>query len=391
MHKIVTKPLDFPHFLLALPFDDFQAVSNNYWIKAKIYTYFDSITEVTINLLYQPVNPGDTIDLRNPLNFKRLELHKTKNIEYKSRDLEEIEAIFLDETYQLYVFKEDKAFACVDSYFVSFEDYSCGDCPQISATEEYSMFFGISDIKGFCNKLCTTGEICITHNLSLQNLKNTFSCVSATDTKAYFTCEPQDPTTTFNFSQNNHLYYNSLHSPANIVFNQANMIGKKSYMIEFWFMADANYTFLTNIPTLLGLHNYIFFSNAIRIYLDTASGLNVYFAYSSHNPNAPINITAQMNLYEWNHIIAQVEFLNNRYYMRLIFNNNISNIIQLGNTTNDMSFMGMYMCNLESSSCFSAYGNFYWASGYYKDLRFWDSDLTSYASIFTYNELSLYN
>ena len=151
-----------------------------------------------------------------------------------------------------------------------------------------------------------------------------------------------------------------------------------------WYFPDLNYTNLANAPVNGGYRNHIFYSNAIRIHIDTNFGLGRFFAYTAADTVNFIEITARFNVYEWNHIIARVSYDNvSTYSMSLVTNNDISNLVNLGTTGTDMSFVGFYMCHEESSSCSS--NNFYWASGLYKDLRFWDGDSSSYETIFTYN------
>ena len=160
-----------------------------------------------------------------------------------------------------------------------------------------------------------------------------------------------------------------------------------NYIVDIWYFPDLSLQKLATVPILGMLRNHIFFTKAIRIYIDTNTGPFRYYAYNGVDTANTYEITASMNIYEWNHILAVVDFDNiSTFTMRLILNHDYFNPIELGSTTSDVSFDGVYFCHLDTANCNVNFGEIYWASGIYKDLKVWDKYLASPISAVNYHE-----
>ena len=135
-----------------------------------------------------------------------------------------------------------------------------------------------------------------------------------------------------------------------------------------------------NVASGTNAYNYIFYSNAIRIFYVTST--NTFYLQNAYE-TTPFNLPSGIiNLYEWNKFIFMVSYNSSTLLYTITFyaQNRISgsNPIQTSQptTSTNQSLQYIIFCHLDSANCLTN-TNIYWSSGYYRNLKVWDGDFTS--------------
>jgi len=87
-------------------------------------------------------------------------------------------------------------------------------------------------------------------------------------------------------------------------------------------------------------------------------------------------VTPQINPAEWNKFVFNVRYEQPTYFFEFIVKNTIATMSGIGNTNVvNQHLQYIYFCHQDSANCNGV--SIYWASGYYKNLRVWNGDLSS--------------
>ena len=209
-----------------------------------------------------------------------------------------------------------------------------------------------------CTLECSTSNNLSSCGGSASNLLPT-TCISTFQNFHYKCLKEETPY---------HLYYSRAFKSSNfkITFKQS----YSSYFMEIWYYPDQSSQYIT-ISQLQSDRNYIFYSNAVRIYMD--SDFNYY--YAEVKQETPKQITT-LDTTQWNKIVMNIIYLNKEYTVEFIINNefidNTKKVIFDHIKTNlDLTYI-LFAHNQAQYRDDSGQDTIKWASGYYKNLRVWD-------------------
>ena len=364
IQDIVSASPDWPELLYVIPFQTFT-YGGTYTVTSTSYILPGGVNTITVSMI-----PVSTPNLYPPINFRTLNLITTANTQYTTADLENTVALAASGN-QKVVFADNKALTCNTNYWMDLTStgsslYSCNsDCPSGN-----TMYPGVTLSKGYCNYPCTGSMNCPYQNSSLANLPTSFTCVSGA-TNIYYTCAT---VATPNYYG---MIFNSFYTPANIYIDSAILPNFQSYTITIWYMADnvtvPNTNFLT--APAGSPRNYVFYSNSMKLYINTTNYL--YYLEMAFAPTNPTDVTAWINLYEWNKLCFNVIYDGTNYNFQFITRNQVSTPVTLNPNTytnSNQSLSYILFCHLDVSSCHGY--SVYWASGFYRNMKIWNGDIS---------------
>jgi len=164
--------------------------------------------------------------------------------------------------------------------------------------------------------------------------------------------------------------------------------GLKSYIIEIWYYKD-NILPVANIETNTAAtkKNYIFYSNAIRLYWDYTNALaKKYVIEYNYGNNQLTNVPGTTPLidFSWNKLIFNVFYDSTNPPANTIYSYKFEfftkNIIQgtakmsVGtvNSPTDQSLKYIVWSHQDPDTTMAEISGLYWHSGFYRGLRIWD-------------------
>ena len=124
----------------------------------------------------------------------------------------------------------------------------------------------------------------------------------------------------------------------------------------------------------------MFYANAAQIFVEFSNPTLVK-ANAGFDQATVVDVTAHFKSLEWNHIILEVVEDSGTYTISFVFNHNISNKVTFATTATNQAFSGVYFCHV--GACLAS--EFYWASAFYKDVRVWDGENASVATVINYS------
>lgn len=254
-----------------------------------------------------------------------------------------------------YCFDVSKAFTCQTGYFLDTSAFTCATtCPLGTMVGK-----GLNVNKGYCNSICTSAGCNITG-------PKTFTCNTGY-IQMYENCVLVQDTNTYKYTDwRSGLYYSYFLRPPtiNIQPTTINSIYTfKNYYLEFWWMYETNSLL---VPT--NTENYIFATNCATI--SHNNGASSFYLRYPLGPVSPASITGQVDLTNWNKFTIKITGTSGNYIGSLYINNKFSTAAGTFSGVSDCSLSAIVFCHLDSSC---SAGNIAWSSGYYKNLRIWDS------------------
>ena len=242
---------------------------------------------------------------------------------------------------------------------VTVSPLACGtDCPL-----GFSSSPGNALTTGFCNFKCgttwaTTQVTCKTANADISALKTSFAC-QTNFIKDFYRCfsNTQDDLSALHFSK----YYNS--PPINI---GSSVLNLSNYIIDIWYLPDTRYMDWTVAGPL-----YIFATNKISLYRN-----NKLAGTSTHNFKYDDQTSSGFDLdskYHWNKLTFKVS-VSGTTYTALFYQNHfsVSTTYTLTKTTGTVTKL-TDICFCQSGTACNCGNGLNWVSGYYRNLRVFDS------------------
>ena len=374
--KIFTSTFELPEVMFIIPFDELIRNDNKYDVKC--YSYQGSIYENRITLSPYYYQKNYTLDVPNL--FRRLNLLE-RNQKYTSPDLINIADVKRDNN-TLIASDDYCPITCIDNFFLTYisknlvenMDYT-GMCTPHCETG-YSSQTGLSEKKGFCNKLCGGGEsspICLSNNEDLTHLQSKFKCKSG-----YFeifnNCDKLDD----EIERNNVFYFNHDQGPANIVIDVINY-KLISYIIEVWIYLG---NYCTREPDTLYR---IFYTN--QFYVDFHWPGR--YSLIKTDANRIEYTTSEIKENKWNHILFEVYYDPKLEYDRktLIYfqtKYHSEKAKEIDHSENQLPLEYIYFCNRRKTSCNNI--DVRWFCAYYRNLRLFHGYLANRYVAYRYDE-----
>ena len=377
--KIFTSTFELPEVMFIIPFDELIRNDNKYDVKC--YSYSGSILENRITLT--PYYYMKNYTLFPPKLFKRLNL-LDRNQKYTSPDLINIEDVLRDNN-TLIASYDYSPITCIDNHFLTYEmklfsppgnylgicTYDCED--------GYSSFPGLDEKKGFCNKKCSNSNdssICSSNNYDLLHRRSNFQCRSG-----YFeifdNCDKRD----INIEKNNVFLYNHDQGPANIVMDVIDY-NLKSYIIEFWI-------YLSYCSVEPDGRYILFYTNQFDITYIYYSPFSYDVTFKTKANRIEKYISNEIKFSKWNHIVVEVYYDPKAAYDRksIIYKQiklDSENPEEMDHSENVLPLNYIYFCNGRKASCQNI--DMTWYCAYYKNLRLFNSFLSSRHVIYRYDE-----
>ena len=366
MEKLISgNTIELPEILFIIPFDELIKENNFYKVKSYSYQGKVEVNNITLN----PKESGTSFTLYPPKKFKSLYL-LDKNKKYASPDLISIQDIPLDSNVSIASYDESPL-SCEDKNFLGLDTvtnkYICSpNCPSGK-----TMYFGLGDTKGFCNRECDTATTnCLYKQNELLNLQENFNC-NNNHYKMFYYCEPID----YANPDSNIFYYDPNYTPANIVLDMR-LYNLKSYIIEFWyFMAECGKV----------TSGYIFYTDQIQIQkVET-----VFNAYTTAHGISDKSEYFNINKEHWNQIVIEVYYdpradRNKKTKVYLNTNYNSFNALEIDKSENDYKLNYIYFCNGRRATCNNLDLN--WYCGYYRKLRVFNGNMAQRHVTFRYDD-----
>ena len=372
--KIFTSTFELPEVMFIIPFDELIKNGDKYDIKC--YSYDGSILEHLITLT--PYYNSDESNLYPPKTFRPLNL-LGRNEKYTSPDLIKIEEVKRDNN-TLIASYDYIPLSCVDNYFITYNDDDpgfdlgsenteyIGHC-NLDCKEGYSMLYGLSENKGFCNKKCGSDNVpssskCLNNNYDLLHLREKVQCKE--DYYAiFYNCDKRGDDEKYR-----NIRYAGDEGPANIVIDVTNY-NLISYIIDFWMRVDGcgsggTLLFYTNQFYINNQNQFFSFENRRTADLDVSNGgWNHYSIEVFYDPKEDYNKKSKIYL--------QKNFLPNPepYYL-VEYSENI------------LPLEYIYFCNGRKSTCNNL--NLYWYCANYKNLRLFNGNLAQRHILYRYDE-----
>ena len=364
--KIFTSTFELPEVLFIIPFDELIKNDDKYDIKC--YSYAGSILEYKTTLT--PYYNSDKSNLYSPKSFRPLNL-LGRNEKFISPDLVNIGEVLRDNNTLLASY-DYIPISCVDNYFITYKELTIseestsiyeGAC-NLNCEKGHSMLYGLSENKGFCNKLCGDGDsspICLSNNYDLLHLKEKFQCKSG-----YYGifnhCDKYDDEEKFRT-----IRYDANQGPANIVLNVIEY-DLKSYIIDFWmncgFCPDiGNTIFRTNQFYITSENIFFSFENRRTSQLIIPGGWNHYSIEVFYDPKEAYNKKSKM--------YVQKNFLPAETHL-------------VEYSENPIPLEYIYFCNGRKSSCNNIHMS--WNCANYKNLRLFNGNLAQRHILYRYDE-----
>ena len=366
---------DFPEILFQLPLDQLYPGS-----KIKGYQYDSgNKEEKEITLL---LSHPERIEYNAPINFYRLLLNKP-NKKYKRIDLKDLDTEDLTQTTPsngLYFYDDNKIINCKNNYF-----YKDKDC--ISNTTKCGPDFitnpGVSQTTGYCDKSCSGSQTCNQNLNSREDYdpeSNPGYCNPDNVTyNLFFNCVP--------YTSNYYMQFSGFYNSQTIKINLANSL--QSYIIEFWFypdfflQANARKTQFT-YPDPSNTKYFFFHSNVMDCYFVQTDRLVPYF-YDSKSVK---KVESIYNSNEWNKFVIYGKHLKETDdYIKTVYVNHAFDqpiTFSVSKASPSTSLLNITFCEVKCQDINSE--NIHWTTGYYRDLRIWDGNLSSYSEVVQYND-----
>jgi hypothetical protein len=346
----MTSASDFPEFILAVPFNEFDhaAYTLNYYINP----YNGQVAQ---QATLTPSSNPPTYSFSQ--QFYRLNMLQTGNMTWSSRDMDpaKVTGITCNGGGMAYCFNDSKAFACQSGSVLDVTLFTCAaNCPT-----GYMIGRGGSR---YCSRdlSAQTAIYTITSN-------TVFTCVAGY-TK-YFDMCIQDVETAaaglYNYSSpRGGLYLSYLYNFPAIEMTLSSINAAwdfQSYYLEFWWMMETN-----SLITFTGTKNYFFYANSIRLYHNDAFTT---FTMEDCNGNNLGNFTTSLNLNNWNKFSYKVIVNGAAYDIALAVNNNFSTPALTATGISNCALNKITFCHNDSACSV----NINWSAGYYRNLRVWDA------------------
>ena len=370
--KIFSSTFELPEVMFIIPFDELIRNDDKYDIRC--YSYAGSILEYSVTLT--PYYESNTYSLYPPKTFRPLNL-LGRNEKYDSPDLIQIKEVERDPN-TLIASYDYVPITCVDNYFITYKnvefnspnpDYE-GAC-NLECQETYSMLYGLSENKGFCNKKCGGGveyPICLSNNYDLLHLREKFQC-QEDYYPIFYNCDKKGEGEKFRV-----IKYDGNQGPANIVINVINY-NLKSYIIDFWMRMDYD----ANIGI------YLFYTN--QFYITTNADKN-FFSFENRRQH---KITID-NLI-WTHYSIEVVYdpkeeynFKSRMYLQKNFvpNDPENNNYIVEYSENPIPLEYIYFCHGRRASCNNK--QISWNRANYKNLRLFNGNIAQRHILYRYDE-----
>ena len=301
-------------------FDVLQVNSGtgNYTVKRK--TQNTGFTFLDLSLV--KIGAFATNSLVPQPNFYRLETLTGVNTVYADKDLNSTSPIIPSAT-QLLLFEPGKAFSCQTNnflgktFFLFYKDastFACAsNCPATTSVYPGNYAFLSTANKGICNWTCPgvgiTINSCPNTAAQLGLMSTAYPALCKANYIDYgYLCQAQSVSSALQPSKRNliifncldSLYYSNFYTSQTILIDttvspfSSVLSGLKSYIIEIWFYLD-NIVPLPNLETNLAKKNYVFFSNAFRLYWDYTNPLaKVYILEYNYGINSTFNVPVGM-------------------------------------------------------------------------------------------------
>lgn len=309
----------------------------------------DSLT-ITSQLI---ANPTFTL----PTSFYRLNL-LDPNSYYNSGDLlnTSFGMISCSSPNNKFCYTNGKPLYCATNYYYNIATDTCDTSCPAGYMVDYGSFTSstnpVAITSGFCNVDCSptnASSIQCETTANFASYTNNFTC-TATNTKTHMSCYPtaNDKMGALNYSG----MFNPLEIDIPISPTQNN------YYVEIWYYVDRMY--LPPNP-VNGAKYYIFYTNSFRIYRDHDFTNNNNFMLEDSAGNV-LGTAFAMNYGQWYKLVYEVKFSSPTYSVEFFYNKYTAN--QTGSSS-DISLNQIKFC----STCV----NINWFTGFYKDLRVWDS------------------
>lgn len=364
LYNIIDDKDDFPEVIYIIPFSEFKPINS---LKYKKHPNF---TKDTIEL---KLTSNPKVDSSLPLNFKQLVLLEQNEI-FSRIDLSSTSSIPIPINTAL-LFQINKPMTCVNGNWIHNlkpnQDMCLPNC-----NLNYISYPGVSDKKGFCNLACSGSMSC--PSSAIATIKNSNNYCQAGSTQFYYNCINED--------KSSNLYFSSYFRHANVVLD-LEYLNLESYFIEFWYFPDfttdkANYLKAPD-DNIHERRNYAFYTNAIKLYIWHNS---LHYLRSNGN-GIPIqtvnNNSNNLKFFEWNKVVFNVIYNGVDYALQVIINNRFDAVYDLGRDIGQ-KLTRISFCHLDGGNCGGE--TIYWASGFYKNLRVWDGEVTQPKSTIQYDD-----
>ena len=191
--------------------------------------------------------------------------------------------------------------------------------------------------------------------------------------------------------KNSALFYSRCYNPPNFTFTINNNLQKSilnGYFLEFWFKLDT----VLNTCSRIYSKEYLFYANPHSIYLDTENNNFYYNIIGTINTK----ILNGISLYEWNKILIKATLGSITGQNVYIYINNSPNpepeFLNIEESIN-LQLQSISFCsNGNNGQCsIASMASINWGSAYYRDIKLWEIDSSSFETILIANSEYLKN
>ena len=347
----------FPELYFACPFDSisFDSSTKTYSIPYYIYDHYDNFGKKSKETLINSENIDNSL-YSYYSKLYRINLINNKNYIFSNNDLSTELLITGPDFY----FDTNKKYSCFTSTlpYLDLNDFECKDrCDNL-----FNVGKGINwpnNERGVCSYLCDSYNC--NNNLPNSNVCNTGNfllfdiCLNDGD---YYKISKDIGA----------LYYSFFFNVPQITIDLKETY--YSYYLKFNFRYETNKYLRPGIEHK-GHKIYIFYTNSFKIWHDFNFN---YIGIEDINGNDGKNLLPYFNLYNKNTFTIKVKQVTKNsittYHGTIYLNNNINHSVDFNGGT----LSHIYFCHNDTDCTLSDHKNIFWSSGYYDNIKIYNSD-----------------